>query len=167
MKQHEVVKVSDRRGWRVTISSPAALKTRRVGERCREKTSSCWCGELYCCISCVVVANVTCQIEAHEIHRGKGLVVRLTLVVALNTIQVTVRFDSVLVQFLRANTLEVVRLPTHTSLLPNSREDLRLDGYLEYPLLCHKGTLHLQTAMPSPEFEPRPNAIPVTNHYTG
>ncbi|GFW92729.1 hypothetical protein TNCV_1735221 [Trichonephila clavipes] len=32
------------------------------------------------------------QIEAHEIHRGMGLEVRLSL--ALSTIQVTVRFSS-------------------------------------------------------------------------
>ncbi|GFU66174.1 hypothetical protein TNCV_2858471 [Trichonephila clavipes] len=34
------------------------------------------------------------QNEAHEIHRGKGLEVRLLLVLALNTIQVTVRISS-------------------------------------------------------------------------
>ncbi|GFT15002.1 hypothetical protein TNCV_4315891 [Trichonephila clavipes] len=34
---------------------------------------------------------------------------------------------------------------------------------------CHKGTIHLQTSMPSPEFEPRPKgtAVSVNNHYTG
>ncbi|GFS63778.1 hypothetical protein TNCV_1128101 [Trichonephila clavipes] len=35
------------------------------------------------------------QIEAHEVHRGKGLDVRLSIAVALSTIQVTVRFGSV------------------------------------------------------------------------
>ncbi|GFU42490.1 hypothetical protein TNCV_4556141 [Trichonephila clavipes] len=43
----------------------------------------------------VVVSNAICltsQIEAHKIHRGKGLEVRLSL--ALSTIQVTVRFSS-------------------------------------------------------------------------
>ncbi|GFY29199.1 hypothetical protein TNCV_4723271 [Trichonephila clavipes] len=45
----------------------------------------------------VVVSNATCltgQIEAHEIHRDKGLEVRLSLALALSTIQVTVRFSS-------------------------------------------------------------------------
>ncbi|GFX01261.1 hypothetical protein TNCV_4582271 [Trichonephila clavipes] len=34
---------------------------------------------------------------------------------------------------------------------------------------CHKGSIHLQTSMPSPGFEPRPYgiAVSVTNHYTG
>ncbi|GFV25930.1 hypothetical protein TNCV_2920411 [Trichonephila clavipes] len=35
--------------------------------------------------------------------------------------------------------------------------------------LCREGTIHLQTSMPSPGFEPKPynTAISVTNHYTG
>ncbi|GFU54536.1 uncharacterized protein TNCV_3024981 [Trichonephila clavipes] len=39
------------------------------------------------------------QIEAHEIHHGKGLDVRLSLAVALSTILLTVRFSSVPLQF--------------------------------------------------------------------
>ncbi|GFX89611.1 hypothetical protein TNCV_73041 [Trichonephila clavipes] len=35
-----------------------------------------------------------CQIEAHEIHRGKGLEIRLSLALAMSTIQVTVRISS-------------------------------------------------------------------------
>ncbi|GFY28451.1 hypothetical protein TNCV_1971051 [Trichonephila clavipes] len=46
------------------------------------------------------------QLKAHEIHRGKGLVVHLSL--ALSTIQVTVRCGSVPPQF-RENILGVVR----------------------------------------------------------
>ncbi|GFW57760.1 hypothetical protein TNCV_2926791 [Trichonephila clavipes] len=45
----------------------------------------------------VVVANATCrrsQNEAHEIHRGKGLEVHLSLALDLNPIQVTVRISS-------------------------------------------------------------------------
>ncbi|GFW96860.1 hypothetical protein TNCV_2159961 [Trichonephila clavipes] len=34
------------------------------------------------------------QIDAHEIHRGKGLEVRLSLTLALSTLQVTVRISS-------------------------------------------------------------------------
>ncbi|GFX58028.1 hypothetical protein TNCV_4047861 [Trichonephila clavipes] len=34
---------------------------------------------------------------------------------------------------------------------------------------CHEGTIHLQTSMSSPGFEPRLNdtAVSVANHYTG
>ncbi|GFY35592.1 hypothetical protein TNCV_196921 [Trichonephila clavipes] len=45
---------------------------------------------------------------------------------------------------------------------------MRLKGYLEYPHAA-KGTIHLQTSIPLPRFEPRPygTAVSVTNHYTG
>ncbi|GFW91494.1 hypothetical protein TNCV_3376581 [Trichonephila clavipes] len=43
-----------------------------------------------------------CQIEAHELHPGKGLDVHLSLAVVLSTIQVTVRFGSVPPQFFSA-----------------------------------------------------------------
>ncbi|GFX50651.1 hypothetical protein TNCV_2722371 [Trichonephila clavipes] len=48
--------------------------------------------------------------------------------------------------------------PTSLPLPPTSREDLQLDGYLEYP----------QTSLPSPGFEPRSytTAVSVVNHYT-
>ncbi|GFX61573.1 hypothetical protein TNCV_2745481 [Trichonephila clavipes] len=34
---------------------------------------------------------------------------------------------------------------------------------------CRKGTIHLQTSMPSPGFEPSPygTAVSITNYYTG
>ncbi|GFX72615.1 uncharacterized protein TNCV_4062111 [Trichonephila clavipes] len=62
---------------------------------------------------------------------------------------------------LKEKILRVVR-----SLLTPSSENLRLDGYLEYPHA--EKTLYLQTSMP-PGFEPRPNgiAVSVTNLYTG
>ncbi|GFV26208.1 hypothetical protein TNCV_3150081 [Trichonephila clavipes] len=51
----------------------------------------------------VVVSNAIWfrlrHIRAHEIHHGKELGERLSLDVALSTIQVTVRFSSVLPQF--------------------------------------------------------------------
>ncbi|GFT00256.1 uncharacterized protein TNCV_2738231 [Trichonephila clavipes] len=50
------------------------------------------------------------------------------LVVTLRTMQVTVRFWFVSTPILEANTPGVIR-----SLPPTSREDLQLDGYLEYP----------------------------------
>ncbi|GFW75764.1 hypothetical protein TNCV_4429471 [Trichonephila clavipes] len=47
---------------------------------------------------CVIVANATCLTvldRSPEIHRGNGLEVRLSLALALSTIQVTVRLSSV------------------------------------------------------------------------
>ncbi|GFV87718.1 hypothetical protein TNCV_780021 [Trichonephila clavipes] len=57
---------------------------------------------------------------------------------------------------------------TSLPLPPTSREDLLLDGYLEYPP-CPKGTIHLQPSMSSPGFEPRPKgtAASVPNAYIG
>ncbi|GFW86329.1 uncharacterized protein TNCV_4331131 [Trichonephila clavipes] len=45
--------------------------------------------------------------------------------------------------------------PTSLPLLLTTREDLRVDGYLEYPHAA-KGTIQLQTSMSSPGFEPNP-----------
>ncbi|GFW38127.1 DUF4817 domain-containing protein [Trichonephila clavipes] len=57
--------------------------------------------------------------------------------------------------------------PTSLPLPPTSRGDLRLNGYLKYPHA--EKTIHLQTPMSSPGFEPRPygTAVSVANHYTG
>ncbi|GFV43497.1 hypothetical protein TNCV_4592211 [Trichonephila clavipes] len=46
--------------------------------------------------------------------------------------QLTVRFSSVLPQIRGTNPGDSQRLPTSLPLPPTSREDLRLDGYLEY-----------------------------------
>ncbi|GFX88057.1 hypothetical protein TNCV_158751 [Trichonephila clavipes] len=60
------------------------------------------------------------------------------------------------------------RPPTSLPLSPTSPEDLRLDGNFRVPS-CREGTIHLQTSMPSPGFEPRSHgtAVSVTNHNTG
>ncbi|GFV46669.1 hypothetical protein TNCV_3544851 [Trichonephila clavipes] len=73
-------------------------------------------------------------IPTHEVHHGKRLVERLSLAVDLSNIQVTVRFSSVSPQF-RGKTLRGGGQGPPSSLpLPStSREDLRVDGYLEYP----------------------------------
>ncbi|GFW29359.1 hypothetical protein TNCV_743011 [Trichonephila clavipes] len=57
---------------------------------------------------------------------------------------------------------------TFLPLPPTSREDLRVDGCLEYPP-CRQGTIRLQIAMSSPGLEPNANGttVSVTNHYTG
>ncbi|GFU80604.1 uncharacterized protein TNCV_534781 [Trichonephila clavipes] len=47
--------------------------------------------------------------------------------------QVTLRFGSVSSQFRGTTPWEWSKAPTSLPLLPTSREDLRLDGYLEYP----------------------------------
>ncbi|GFV49674.1 hypothetical protein TNCV_1959821 [Trichonephila clavipes] len=95
------------------------------------------------------------QIKVREIHRGKGLIIRLSFSVALSTIQVTVRFS----QF-RGKTL--------CGWSEASREDLRLSSCLRVPP-CRKGTIHLQTSMPSAGFElgSYGTAVSVTNHYIG
>ncbi|GFV52935.1 ATP-dependent DNA helicase [Trichonephila clavipes] len=80
-------------------------------------------------------------------------------------LQATVRFGSVPPQF-RGRTLWGGQSPpTSLPLPPASREDLRLDGYLEYPP-CREGSIHLQTSMSSPGFEPSPYgaAVSVANH---
>ncbi|GFT07930.1 hypothetical protein TNCV_873601 [Trichonephila clavipes] len=59
------------------------------------------------------------------------LYVLLSLALALSTVQVTIRFSSVPPQF-RGRTL-LGGSPTSLPLPPTSREDLKLDGYLEYP----------------------------------
>ncbi|GFU78247.1 uncharacterized protein TNCV_5008281 [Trichonephila clavipes] len=73
--------------------------------------------------------------------------------VALSTIQVTVRFGSIQPQF-RKNTLGGGQRPP-TSLPPTSREDLWLDGYLEYPhavqaLYIYKHPCLLRDSSPVP-----------------
>ncbi|GFX16374.1 hypothetical protein TNCV_32481 [Trichonephila clavipes] len=72
------------------------------------------------------------QIKAYEIHRGKGIVVRLSSAETLSTIAVILRF---LVRFHPNLEREhpVGGQRSLTSLPPTSREDLQLDGYLEYP----------------------------------
>ncbi|GFX60042.1 hypothetical protein TNCV_4557231 [Trichonephila clavipes] len=59
-------------------------------------------------------------------------------------------------------------LPTSIPLLPTSREDLRLDGYLEY-YKYRADTIHSQKSISSPGFEPSPygTAVSVANHSTG
>ncbi|GFX99491.1 transposable element Tcb1 transposase [Trichonephila clavipes] len=54
---------------------------------------------------------------------------------------------------------------TYLFLPPTTREDMRLDGYLEYPLAVKAVYIHLQTPMFSPGFEPRPygTAVIITN----
>ncbi|GFT51898.1 uncharacterized protein TNCV_1226201 [Trichonephila clavipes] len=94
--------------------------------------------------------------EAHEIHRGKGLDVCLTLAVALNIMQVT---GYVLDQFHPNFEGEYLgggqRPPTSLLLPPTSRGDLRLHGYLKYPhttkaLFIYKHPWLLRDSNPGP-----------------
>ncbi|GFX87266.1 hypothetical protein TNCV_3819961 [Trichonephila clavipes] len=78
---------------------------------------------------------------------------RLSLAVALSTMQVTVRFGSVSPQFGGRTLWRGQRPPTSLLLPPTSPEDLRFDGYLEVPP-CREGTIHLQISMSSPGFIP-------------
>ncbi|GFS90788.1 hypothetical protein TNCV_1003781 [Trichonephila clavipes] len=57
--------------------------------------------------------------------------------------------------------------PTSLSRPSTSREDLRLST-AGLSTTCRKGTIHLQTYMSSPGFQPRPygRAVSVVDHYT-
>ncbi|GFY21755.1 hypothetical protein TNCV_1168991 [Trichonephila clavipes] len=93
------------------------------------------------------------QIKVHEIHRG---FLRLSLVLALSTMQGTVRFGSLPSQFSGSG--------RPTSLFPTSREDLRFNGYSEY--------LHAAKALyiykhPCLLRDPYGTAVSVANRYTG
>ncbi|GFT85951.1 hypothetical protein TNCV_3255931 [Trichonephila clavipes] len=81
--------------------------------------------------------------------------------------QVTVRFCSAPPQFRWRKPWGDQGPRTFLPLPPTSREDLRLNGHLEYPS-CRKDTIHLQTSMSSPGFEPNPygTAVNFANHYT-
>ncbi|GFW81741.1 hypothetical protein TNCV_2884151 [Trichonephila clavipes] len=105
--------------------------------------------------------GVLLQIEAHEIHYGKRLDVRLSLAVALNTIQVTVRFSSAPPQFGGSG---ASHLSSPTTNLTRGLSACRL---FKVPP-CREGTMHLQTSVSSPGFEPRPygTAVSIANHYT-
>ncbi|GFW63766.1 hypothetical protein TNCV_3743741 [Trichonephila clavipes] len=81
--------------------------------------------------------------------------------------QVTVRFCTVSPQFRGRKPCGWPGPPTSLPFPPTTREDLWLYGYLE-STPCRKGTIHLQTSMSSPGFEPSPSgtAVSVANHYT-
>ncbi|GFX19295.1 hypothetical protein TNCV_3014341 [Trichonephila clavipes] len=68
----------------------------------------------------------------------------------------------------RKYTLGVVRAFYLSSSCTNLARRLAARRLFRVPP-CRKGTIHLQTSMPSPGFEPKPNgtAASVTNHYTG
>ncbi|GFW58977.1 hypothetical protein TNCV_2830831 [Trichonephila clavipes] len=67
---------------------------------------------------------------------------------------------------IRDNTLGGHGSSTSLSLPPTSREDLQLNGYLQYPMSQRHFTL--QISMSSPGFEPRPydTEVSVANHCT-
>ncbi|GFU44289.1 hypothetical protein TNCV_3041301 [Trichonephila clavipes] len=68
---------------------------------------------------------------------------------------------------LSKNTLGVVRASHLSSSSTNLTKGLAARWLFRVPP-CLEGTIHLQTSMPSPGFEPKPygTAVSVTNHYT-
>ncbi|GFU84396.1 hypothetical protein TNCV_4124001 [Trichonephila clavipes] len=80
--------------------------------------------------------------------------------------QVTVQFGSFPPQFCGRTLGDGQGPPTTLPLPPTTRENLRLNGYLEYPHSTK--ALHLQTSMSSPGFKPSPygTTVSVTKHYT-
>ncbi|GFY15326.1 uncharacterized protein TNCV_1571371 [Trichonephila clavipes] len=87
------------------------------------------------------------QIKAHEIHLGKRLVVRLSLAIALSTIQMTVRFGSAPWQWSGTSSPSA----NLTRGLATSR--------LFRALPCRYGTIHFHTFMPFPGFQLKPSGI--------
>ncbi|GFT29361.1 integrase catalytic domain-containing protein [Trichonephila clavipes] len=81
--------------------------------------------------------------------------VKTTRAVALSILQATVRFGPIPPQFWSRTPGGSQRPPTSLPLPPTSREDLLLDGYLEYPP-CREGTIHLRTSIPSLGIKPKP-----------
>ncbi|GFW75990.1 hypothetical protein TNCV_351751 [Trichonephila clavipes] len=77
--------------------------------------------------------------------------------------QVTVRFCSIPAQFRGKNPRGGKEPPTALPHPPTTRGELRLDDYK-----CRKVTIHVQTSMFSPGFEPflYGTAFSVANHYT-
>ncbi|GFV05904.1 hypothetical protein TNCV_2552711 [Trichonephila clavipes] len=107
-------------------------------------------------------------IKANEIHRGKGLVVRLSLSVPFSIIQVTVQFGSVTPQLRERKPYEWSDASHLSSPSINlTRGDVVRRLFRVPP--CRKSTIHEQTTMSSPGFEPRSygTAVSFTNHYTG
>ncbi|GFU73094.1 hypothetical protein TNCV_1353851 [Trichonephila clavipes] len=95
-------------------------------------------------------------IEAPEIHRGNGLVLGVSLAAALSAIQVT-PYDLVWFHLNLESPLWAGQGPfTSLPLPPTSREAARRIFRM---LPCHTGTIHLQTPMPSPGFDPDPTAL--------
>ncbi|GFU54716.1 hypothetical protein TNCV_1037631 [Trichonephila clavipes] len=74
-----------------------------------------------------------------------------------------------LAPILKAITLGVVRaFHLSSSSSTNLTRGLAAQRLFKAPS-CHEGTIHVETYMSSPGFEPRPNgtAVSVANHYTG
>ncbi|GFX92922.1 hypothetical protein TNCV_914721 [Trichonephila clavipes] len=93
--------------------------------------------------------------------------IRLSLALALITIQVTVRFCSVPPQILR-RALKGPGAYYLSSPSTNLTRELVARRLFKVPP-CREGTIHLQTSMSSAKFEPRSfgTAVSVANHYTG
>ncbi|GFW28798.1 hypothetical protein TNCV_201211 [Trichonephila clavipes] len=103
-----------------------------------------------------------CPKDAHGIHHGKGLDVRLSLAVALSTMQVKGWFSSVHSNFKGEHPRGGQGPPTSLTIELEARHLCR-----EPP--CRKDPFYIQTPMTSPEFEPRPydTTVNVDNHFTG
>ncbi|GFW38136.1 hypothetical protein TNCV_602121 [Trichonephila clavipes] len=90
-----------------------------------------------------------CQIKAHEVDHGPidCRLIRLSIAIALSTAYDFARFHSNFEEeYPGTGQVPSTTLP----LPPTSREDLRLDGFLEYACTpCREGTIHLQTSMAS------------------
>ncbi|GFW43829.1 hypothetical protein TNCV_2854621 [Trichonephila clavipes] len=92
----------------------------------------------------------------------------MSLAVALSTIQVTERFNSVSPQFRRRTFWGWSGASHLSSSSTNLTRGLVAQLLFKVPP-CREVTIHSQISMPSPGFEPSPicSALSVANHYTG
>ncbi|GFX11208.1 hypothetical protein TNCV_4424671 [Trichonephila clavipes] len=92
----------------------------------------------------------------------------VTPIVSRSTIQVTVRFCSVLPQFRGRTLWGWSKASQLSSPSTNLTRGLKARRLFRVPP-CRKGTIHLQTSMSSLGFEPSPygKAVSVANHCTG
>ncbi|GFW14465.1 hypothetical protein TNCV_298851 [Trichonephila clavipes] len=158
-----VVKVSDH-GRHVMSSSPVSLKTRRVGERCmlnlsRAETPSRCIICKFILISVVVVtyaasSTVTSdQGPRNSSRQGASCTPVVSRSIEHHTGDSTIWHGST--SILRENALGVVRgLPISSPSTHLTRGLVARGLFRVSP--CPKGTIHLQTSMLSPGFEPRP-----------
>ncbi|GFW01034.1 uncharacterized protein LOC103524116 [Trichonephila clavipes] len=128
-----------------------------------------------CVVLCWVVTNDTCLTKSGRGPRNslrlRARILRLLLALALSTMQVTRRFCLVPLQFRGRKPWGGQGPPTSLPLPPTTREDLRLDGYLEYSHASKTwSTLNShekQTSHKHPCLLRDSKPIPTANHYTG
>ncbi|GFU75298.1 hypothetical protein TNCV_4755571 [Trichonephila clavipes] len=94
------------------------------------------------------------SIEANEIHRGKGLDCIPVISRSLEHHAGGITFQLFSTSILREKTLKVVSGLPHSSPSTSLTRELVARQLFRLPPCC-EGTIHSQTSIPSPGFEPR------------